>query len=43
MTVATDNDKSDYHDSNGNRDHENYFRNEVRGTVFEKDLTDAYE
>ena len=43
MTVATDNDKSDCHDSNGNRDHENYFRNEVRGTAFEKDLTDAYE
>ena len=41
--IAATSDKSDSHDSNGNGDYETYFWNDVRGTVFEKDLTDAYE
>ena len=41
--IAATNDKSDSHDSNGNRDYETYFWSDVRGTVFEKDLNDAYE
>ena len=40
---AAANDGSDSHDSNGNRDYETYFWNDVRETVFEKDLSDAYE
>ena len=40
---AAANDESDSHDSNGNRDYETYFWNDVRETVFEKDLSDAYE
>ena len=35
--------KSDSHDSSGNGNQETYFWNEVRGTVFEIDLPDAYE
>ena len=41
--IAATNDKSDIHNSNGNGDYETYFWTNVRGTVFEKDLTDAYE
>ena len=37
------NGKSDSHNSNENGDCETYFWNDVRGTVFKKDLTDAYE
>ena len=41
--IAADNDNSDSHNSNGNRDHETYFWDKVCGTVIKKDLTDAYE
>ena len=41
--IAATNDKSDSHDSNGNGGYETYFWNDVRGTLFEKDLNDAYE
>ena len=41
--IVAANDKSDSCDSNGNADYETYFWNDVRGTVFEKDLNDAYE
>ena len=41
--IAATSDKSDSHDSNGNGNYETYFWNDVRGTVFEKDLTDAHE
>ena len=41
--MAADNDNSTSHNSNGDGDHETYFWNEVRETLFEKDLTDAYE
>ena len=41
-TVAA-NDKSDSHDSSGNGGYETYFWNDVRRTVFKKDLNDAYE
>ena len=40
---AVANDKSDNHESNGNRVYETYIWNDVRGTVFEKHLNDAYE
>ena len=41
--ISATKDKSDSHDSNGNGDYETYFWNDVRGTVFEKDLTNAYK
>ena len=40
--IVADNDNSASHDSNGDGDHETYFWNKIRGTVFDKDLTDAY-
>ena len=41
--MAADNDNSTSHNSSEDGDHETYFWNEVRETLFEKDLTDAYE
>ena len=41
--IAADNDNSDCHDSNGNGDYKTYFWKKIRGTVFEKDLADAFE
>ena len=41
--IAATKDKSDSHDPNGNGDYETYFWNDVRGIVFEKDLTDVYK
>ena len=41
--IAATSGKSDSHDPSGNGDYETYFWNDVRGAVFEKDLTDAYE
>ena len=37
------NDKSDSHNSNRNGGYKRYFWNDVRGTVFKKNLNDAYE
>ena len=39
--MAADNDNSTSHNSNEDGDYETYFWNEVRETLFEKDLTDA--
>ena len=41
--IAATSDQSDSHDFNGNGDYKTFFWNDIRGTVFEKDLTDPYK